>query len=244
MEEQQMIQSSSPDHSAPEARPGIRPRVLVMASSHLVCRDIVAVLQSAGASVAVCCGQPPLTATFDIIAVRLARDEFDPLSWAFEVRKDLGEPELVFVIDPSAPSASDGLRSTGLKWVVSLGDAPTWLPGALGPLAQMARGRALVREAQAIVPPLPGPCGSFTEGLFEAERSFREIYVRALLGASGTRRHAAQLARVPYRTFINIITKLGLVRGAERLRGPLADDEPDATLLTPLPRCLDSGHSR
>jgi len=43
-----------------------------------------------------------------------------------------------------------------------------------------------------------------------AENLFREAYIRRVLAETGNRRKAAEVAGIPYRTFCDILKKLGI----------------------------------
>ena len=88
-----------------------------------------------------------------------------------------------------------------------------WLDGALPSLARMARARHEHLSAERMLPPLPSPDDWNDDGappLPQAERLFREAYLRQLLSRSGNRTIAARRAGVPYTTFCSMLKKLGL----------------------------------
>jgi hypothetical protein len=86
-----------------------------------------------------------------------------------------------------------------------------WLDRALVPLARMARASRQHRAAEASLPPLPAPVDETTAlPLPEAERRFRETYVRRILSQSANQSDAARLAGLPYTTFRSILKKLDL----------------------------------
>jgi hypothetical protein len=222
-----MLRNGSSSRGGMEGESKETCRLLVIATSELCCFEIKALLQGVSVDVTTVSDLKSLahlaaSSRFDVVVVRLVRDEFEPLSWALCRQFELGDPEYVFVVDDDSRSLgaglrAGGLRSVGLRWVLHLEEVSAWFPRALLPLTEMARGRALVRQAEAAMPALPSGDESLSpRGLFDAERCFREAYVRTLLAASATRRQAAMLAKVPYRTFISIISKLGLVGEAQR----------------------------
>jgi hypothetical protein len=156
----------------------------------------------------------------DVVVVSLSRD-VRPLCWALELRAALGEPEVVVTTrDPSGPLAL-ALNAVGITQLLACDGVAAWLREAIPALAATARARRAVALAKASRPgpPADGVVAA-TLPLFEAEGRFREAYLRALLALSGSRRAAAERARVPYRTFCKMLEKAGVQPAREREAPP------------------------
>jgi len=128
--------------------------------------------------------------------------------------KEAPGAEVVFLADslnlPEVRAAND----IGISRLVETRDLPRYLGVALEPLAELARARRRLEDAQRAVErvsfgtyppsqtsPLPLPV---------AERRYRESHLRACLAKAGSRRAAAQLLGVPYTTFCVMLRKLGI----------------------------------
>jgi len=149
----------------------------------------------------------------DVVLVRIPAGDLDLISVALSARTNLREPEYVFVVESPANPACSALIAVGIKRVLVMEDVSQWIAEAALPLAKIARACAALREARAEVPPLPETGANSSDpprGLFEAERRFRETYVRVLMAKMQLRTQAAEYARVPYRTFFQIVRKLGI----------------------------------
>ena len=106
-------------------------------------------------------------------------------------------------------------RALGVARIVPKSHLREWLRDALVPLLCEARGRRLLQAAHDNMPPLPAWSSPDTcprLSLAQAETMFRETYVAALLAEGGSSRRAAEMARVPYRTFYDMLKKLSLPR--------------------------------
>jgi len=128
---------------------------------------------------------------------------------------DLGLPELVLVVDDLASPEHIALRSRGFQLVIAADDLPGWLPSNLPRLVALARARRTLLSACAEQPSAANAATSAifrTRGmkLHAAETCFRRTFMRALLAEHGSRRRAAEEARVPYRSFCEMLRKLGL----------------------------------
>jgi hypothetical protein len=127
---------------------------------------------------------------------------------------DLGFPELVFVVDAAWSPQHFALESRGFRHVVSQQDLSEWLPIVLMQLGSLAQARRIVLGACAGRPTLGElPATSRqTRGikLHAAETSFRAAFMRSLLAEHGCRRRAAEAAGVPYRSFCEMVRKLGI----------------------------------
>jgi len=163
---------------------------------------------------------------FDVAVVALSEANLDALSFSLRMRKNLGRPEVVFVTDdPDGPIAA-GLAELGIELILPLEAAKNWLREELPTLTIVARTRRAHDEGRARlgIRGIQPPDLRTTRGLFVAERAYRETYVRGLLALTESRREAAALARVSYRTLSHILAKLGIAPRAPR--GAL--DDPDA----------------
>jgi hypothetical protein len=126
----------------------------------------------------------------------------------------LGFPELVFVVEEAWSPQHFALKSRGFRHVVSQEELPEWLPSVLLQLSSLARARRTVLGACAdslTATELSGR-SQRTRGikLHAAETSFRAAFMRALLAEHGSRRKAAEEAGVPYRSFCEMLRKLGI----------------------------------
>lgn len=127
---------------------------------------------------------------------------------------DLGFPEVIFVVDEAWSPERLALESRGFRYIVARNDLSSWLPGVLSQLCALTRARrgALAASANKPLPPSLPPsqrlAGRLT--LHAAETRFRETYLRLLLAERGSRRRAADEAGVPYRSFCEMLRKLGI----------------------------------
>jgi hypothetical protein len=127
----------------------------------------------------------------------------------------LGMPELVFLVDEAGSAQYLALRSRGFQHVVAQQDLLNWLPTALPRLVTLARARRILLRAcadgsRALEAPMPSVRRPRSERLHAAETSFRSTYMRAILAEHGSRRRAAEEAGVPYRSFCEMLRKLGI----------------------------------
>lgn len=125
-----------------------------------------------------------------------------------------GFPEIVFAVDRRYPAQRLALLSRGYRHVVSSDHLASWLLEHLAALCALARARRIVLAAC----PTQTPVTDFVLGtpangnlsLHLAETQFRETFLRALLVEHGSRRGAAEAAGVPYRSFCEMLRKLGI----------------------------------
>lgn len=127
---------------------------------------------------------------------------------------DLGLPELVFVVDEASSPQHFALRSRGFRHIVAQADLPDWLPSMLPQLVSLARARRILLDACG-APAAPADIAGTIQParrvkLHAAETSFRSVFMRALLAEHGSRRRAAEEAGVPYRSFCEMLRKLGI----------------------------------
>ncbi len=173
---------------------------------------------------------PKLTAPpFDVVIVTLSDENLENLSFSLRMRKSLGQPEVVFVTDDLAGPIASGLAELGIELIIPLHLASEWLVQELPTLTLMARTRRAHHAAKArlgLKRSTFSPELRATSGLFAAERTYRETYVRALLASTDSRREAAAKARVSYRTLSHILTKLGITSRSSR-ESPDVADEPE-----------------
>jgi hypothetical protein len=149
---------------------------------------------------------------FDAIVVDAAAGGGNALAWGASLLGGPQAAEVVFFSEDSGAPEIAALRALGWPNLVAGRRARAWIIGALPILARVGRARRGLQCAQAEVPPPPDdeeqPSPSLPLGL--AESRFREGYVRGILAREGNRTAAAERARVPYRTFCNIMRKLGI----------------------------------
>jgi DNA-binding NtrC family response regulator len=105
-------------------------------------------------------------------------------------------------------------RALGLERVVSLDEISSLLERLLSPLAEGVRLRRRLdqvdRQVRALSQVSAQAAPRRRLALPEAERRYRETYVRSLLAETGNRREAALRAGVPYTTLCEIMRKLGI----------------------------------
>jgi hypothetical protein len=149
----------------------------------------------------------------DVALVSLADARFDGLAFGAELGAAFPWIEIVYWFDEGgATPFAAAARSVGVRRVIPLTRLFDWLEGALPNLARMARARREHLSAERMLPPLPSQAGVEDDvALPQAERLFREAYLRQLLSRSGNRTIAARRAGVPYTTFCSMLKKLGLV---------------------------------
>lgn len=131
-----------------------------------------------------------------------------------------GYPELVFAVRHPLSPEGIALASRGYRYVIGQDDLHRWLPLRLARLATVAHARRVVIAASLDNSETPkdsepsyglqllGRRPAMT--LHAAESRFREIYMRSLLAEYGSRRAAAAAAGVPYRSFCEMLRKVGL----------------------------------
>lgn len=124
----------------------------------------------------------------------------------------LGSPEIVFVVDHAGSPQHLALKSRGFRHFVSQIALPAWFPAVLSELALLAQARRVVLRACG-----DGPLEALTMNgrrsgaqLHVAETAFRDVFLRSLLAQHGSRRRAAEEAGVPYRSFCEMLRKLGI----------------------------------
>jgi CheY-like chemotaxis protein len=123
--------------------------------------------------------------------------------------------ELLLMADDAGAPEVQAAWDLGWHRLVAWDEATEWLDRGLEPLAalvslkrQMASAR---READALCAGsiVPG-VGATALPLGEAERRYREMFLRSKLALAGGRRQAAEMAGVPYTTFCVMLRKLGI----------------------------------
>lgn len=166
--------------------------------------------------------------TPDLLGVRLRTADLMPLEWALSIHQKIGCPEIFFIADDVRTDGATfaGLRALGFKRLIPLSMLERWLCLTALPLARLARARRTFQEAERILDdissmavPLDAP-----NGLFLEEQRFRETYLRALLAETGSRRLAADRARVPYRSFCQMLQKAGIEDDLDPSADVLSDD--------------------
>ena len=153
-------------------------------------------------------------AEIDVGLVNLADREFEGLAFGAQLGARFPWVETVFWFDAhnATPSAA-AARSVGIRRVIPLPRLVEWLDDALPGQARMARAHREHLDSKSALPPLPEEpmedAGAITP-LPEAERRFRETYLRRLLADSGSNTVAARRAGLPYTTFYSMVKKLNL----------------------------------
>ena len=151
----------------------------------------------------------------DVAIVNVAHADYSALIHALRRMSENGFPELVFVVEHRGDPEAEALRALGAAHIVSRTQVEAWLRTSLPFLADLARARATFRRIAPRVACEPSELGAATlgktvVGLYESERRFRETYIRSLLGLGMSRREAASVAGVPYRTFSEMLAKLDI----------------------------------
>ena len=150
----------------------------------------------------------------EVAVVELAFRDCEGPAVALQLRLAARHLETVFFARPSEQAEVAAARDLGLARVVLLDDLLAGLERILLPLAECVWLRRRLEEAERRVRQLTLEQDSrFPRGrpsLPEAERRYRETYIRSLLAETGNRREAARRAGVPYTTLCEIIRKLGI----------------------------------
>jgi hypothetical protein len=138
----------------------------------------------------------------------------DGLALAAELGVQAPSVQFVFWFAGEASSpGEEAARSLGVQRIVPRARLVEWLATALEPLARIARAKREQARAEAVLPRIPGLARDRSSAplpLPEAERSFRESYLRALLAQASNARIAAERAGVPYTTLCSMLKKMGL----------------------------------
>jgi hypothetical protein len=150
----------------------------------------------------------------EVAAINLDGAAPEGLVFAAELSARVPSAQFVFWFDGEKSSpGEEAARSLGVQRIVPRSRLVEWLAVALEPLARIARAKREQAEAEAALPRIPGPEADRSSApmpLPEAERSFRESYLRALLAQATNARIAAQQAGVPYTTLCSMLKKMGL----------------------------------
>jgi hypothetical protein len=150
----------------------------------------------------------------EVAAINLEGTTPEGLVFAAELGAQVPSVQFVFWFEGETSSpGEDAARSLGVQRIVPRSQLVEWLASALEPLARIARAKREQASAEAILPTLPGldrGRGAASLPLPEAERSFRESYLRALLAQASNARIAAERAGVPYTTLCSMLKKMGL----------------------------------
>ena len=127
---------------------------------------------------------------------------------------ELESPELVLIVNEPWSPQRFALHCRGFRYVVCRDELAEWLPSVLTQLCSIAHARRFALSAYANIPVPPALLTPHRDiakmRLYAAETSFRGTYFRALLAEHGSRRKAAQAAGVPYRSFCEMLRKLGI----------------------------------
>jgi hypothetical protein len=152
----------------------------------------------------------------EVAAINLDGAAPEGLVFAAELGAQVPSVQFVFWCDGEKSSpGEEAARSLGVQRIVPRSRLVEWLATALEPLACIARAKREQARAEAALPRIPGARSDRSSApmpLPEAERSFRESYLRALLAQASNARIAAQQAGVPYTTLCSMLKKMGLER--------------------------------
>ena len=160
-------------------------------------------------------GRDGSTAEIDVALINLADERFDGIAFGAQLGVLCPWIEIVYWFDEQrASSSAVAAQSVGIRRVLPLADLVGWLERGLDSLTRMTRARRAYLLAEQALPPLPRRSRDHdvTTPLPEAERSFREAYLRQLLSSTGNRTIAARRAGVPYTTFCSMLRKMNLLR--------------------------------
>lgn len=147
----------------------------------------------------------------DVCLINLANQRFDGLAVAAELAALFPWIEALFWFDEAGEPAAEAARSLGIRRLIPFACLAGWLDGALPQLSRMARARREQVSAEKALPPLPTG-GRYDDALPlpEAERRFREVYLRRMLSVSESHAAAARKAGLPYTTFRSMLKKFGI----------------------------------
>jgi hypothetical protein len=176
---------------------------------------------------------PQSSVPIDLVFVRVHRFDLRPLSWVLRARHAFPHAEVVLLVDTLADATAKCLSSLGTRFVVPLAGSANLILDAVVPWVEVSRGRRAQERvdslfAEAAVVPEPHGSPPPEGGLYQAEQGFREAYIRLVLTASASRREAASRARIPYRTFCQILRRLDIGRpsaGADASRSARSQRE-------------------
>lgn len=150
----------------------------------------------------------------EVAAINLEGAASEGLVFAAELGARAPSVQFVFWFDGETSSpGEEAARSLGVQRIVPRARLVEWLRMGLEPLARIARAKREQARAEAALPRVPSSEAERTSSpmpLPEAERSFRESYLRALLAQASNARSAAQQAGVPYTTLCSMLKKMGL----------------------------------
>jgi hypothetical protein len=152
------------------------------------------------------------TTQIDVAFVNLSSPADDGLARAGALASRCPWTECVFWVDSADKFPAVAVaRSLGISRLISAEHLETWANQAIVHLVRMARARRDLQIAENSLPPLPrvDEIGRAMP-LPEAERRFRESYLRRLLAETENQSLAARKAGLPYTTFRSMIKKLGL----------------------------------
>jgi hypothetical protein len=147
----------------------------------------------------------------DVALIRLTDGCCDGLALGAELRAALPWVEVSFWFEgrAGAPAAA-AARSLGVTHVIPLAQLADWLEGALTHLVRIARARREQQSAERALPPLPTiEETEIALPMREAERLFRETYLRRMVSGSASLPAAARKAGVPYTTLLSMLKKMG-----------------------------------
>jgi hypothetical protein len=150
----------------------------------------------------------------EVAIVELGFQECSGPAVAMQVTAAARHLATIFLAGPRDEGEVAAARTLGLGRVISGAELLASLDRILFPLAECVRLRRRMEEAehrlQQVTLDDQSHCDRRRVTLPEAERRYRETYVRSLLAETGNRREAARRAGVPYTTLCEIIRKLGI----------------------------------
>jgi hypothetical protein len=134
------------------------------------------------------------------------------LAFAAELAAAFPWVQTVFWFDEAGSGpVQEAARSMGIKRMIPLSRLADWLDVAIPHLGCIARARRDQIIAERALPPLPPPDdGDIRVPLPDAERRFREAYLRRMLSESENHTVAARKAGLAYTTLCSMLRKLNL----------------------------------
>lgn len=153
----------------------------------------------------------------EVAIIELGLRDCEGPAAALQMRMLVRHVEVVFFSAPDQAGEIAAARDLGLDRVLPFDELFEKLEQVLLPLAECARLRRRLDEVEERTRQFNQEAREALDAgrmaLPEAERRYRETYIRSLLAETGNRREAARLAGVPYTTLCEIIRKLGIPGG-------------------------------
>jgi hypothetical protein len=151
---------------------------------------------------------------FDVCVAHISDAAPSVLALVTSFAVKFSDAALVYWSDEPYAAQVSAALALGVSQIIPGAALSGWLARALPALVRGARSRRSARLASQSLPPVPAWSWEDTSAqrmpLPLAENLFREAYIRRVLAETGNRRKAAEVAGIPYRTFCDILKKLGI----------------------------------